>query len=218
MRIDRWALGGALAAIVLVAGCGSSSTPAPTVAPNGGSTSAPASVAPAASSAAAASEQPAATDNGSLPGGGLLPGSAPELEAMLPSSVNGVAFQKTSFGGSAWPAGIPIGQSDLETFLQQNGKSLSDVSIAMATPTDTSKAGTFLMAFQVKGVDGTKLADVLGGTSGSDLTAATVGGKQVLQAGLPGMGVVLYVKNDVVFYVLALGDASLTDAIVAALP
>jgi hypothetical protein len=211
MRIDRWALGGALAAIVLVAGCGSSSTPAPTVAPNGGSTSAPASVAPAASSAAAASEQPAATDNGSLPGGGLLPGSAPELEAMLPSSV-------TSFGGSAWPAGIPIGQSDLQTFLQQNGKSLSDVSIAMATPTDTSKAGTFLMAFQVKGVDGTKLADVLGGTSGSDLTAATVGGKQVLQAGLPGMGVVLYVKNDVVFYVLALGDASLTDAIVAALP
>jgi hypothetical protein len=218
MRIDRWALGGALAAIVLVAGCGSSPTPAPTVAPNGGASSAPASAAPAASAAAAASEQPAATDNGSTGNGGLLPGSAPELEAMLPSSVNGVAFERTSFGGAAWPAGIPIGQSDLETFLQQNGKSLSDVSIAMATPTDTSKAGTFLMAFQVKGVDGTKLADVLGGTSGSDLTTSTVGGKQVLQAGLPGMGIVLYVKNDVVFYVLALGDASLTDSIVAALP
>ncbi len=218
MKIDRWALGGALAVIVLVAACGSSSTPAPTVGPNGGSASAPASAAPAASPVAAASQQPAASDNGTLPGGGLIPGSAPELEAMLPSSINGVAFQKTSFGGSAWPAGIPIGQSDLETFLQQNGKSLSDVNVAMATPSDTSKAGTILMAFQVKGVDGTKLANVLGGTSGSDLTTATVGGKQVLQAGLPGMGVVLYVKNDVVFYVLALGDASLTDAIVAALP
>ena len=32
------------------------------------------------------------------------------------------------------------------------------------------------------------------------------------------MGVVLYVKGDVVFYILALGETSLTDGIVAALP
>jgi hypothetical protein len=206
MRIDRWALGGALAAILLVAACGGSATPAPSAAAN------------AAATEEAATEQPAATDNGSGPGVSLSPGSAPELEAMLPSSVNGVAFDRTSFGGSAWPVGIPIGSDDLSKFLQQNGKTLADVSIAMATPTDTSKAGTFVMAFQVKGVDGTKLAQTLGATSGSDLTSATVGGKQVLQAGIPGMGVILYVKGDVVFYVLALGDASLTDAIVAALP
>ena len=156
-----------------------------------------------------------------LVGGGSLAatrGSAPALEAMLPASVNGVTFERTSFGGAAWPTGIPIGESDLTTFLQQNGKTLSDVSIAMATPTDATKAGTFLMAFQVKGVDGTKLAQVLGATNGSDLTSSTVGGKQVLEAGIPGMGIVLYVKGDVVFYVLALGDASLTDAIVSALP
>lgn len=208
MRIDRWALGGALASILLVAACGGSATPAPSAAVEGAS--------PAAS-AAAASTEPAATDNGSGSNGSLT-GSAPELEAMLPANVNGVAFDRTSFGGSAWPAGIPIGSSDLDAFLQQSGKSLSDVSIAMATPTDSSKAGTFVMAFQVKGADGTKLADALGATSGSDLTSATVGGKQVLEAGIPGMGVVFYVKSDIVFYILALGDASLTDAIVAALP
>ena len=217
MKIDRRALGGALATLVLVAACGgSAATPAPSAAPS--SAAAPASAAPAASSEAAASQQPAASDNGSGGGAGLIPGSAPALEAMLPASVNGVTFERTSFGGAAWPAGIPIGESDLSTFLQQNGKTLSDVSIAMATPTDTTKAGTFLMAFQVKGVDGSKLAQVLGATNGTDLTSSTVGGKQVLEAGIPGMGIVLYVKGDVVFYVLALGDASLTDAIVSALP
>jgi len=137
---------------------------------------------------------------------------------MLPSTVNGVAFARTSFGGAAMPAGMPIGSGDLATFLQQNGKTLADVNIAMATPTDTAKAATFVMAFQVKGVDGAKLADALGATTGNDLTKATVGGKQVLQAGVSGMGVVLYVKGDVVFYILALGETSLTDGILAALP
>jgi len=177
----------------------------------------PAASVPAAS-VPAASDQPSATDNGSAPNVSLSPGSAPELEAMLPSTVNGVAFARTSFGGAAMPAGMPIGSGDLATFLQQNGKTLADVNIAMATPTDTAKAATFVMAFQVKGVDGAKLADALGATTGNDLTKATVGGKQVLQAGVSGMGVVLYVKGDVVFYILALGETSLTDGILAALP
>jgi hypothetical protein len=88
----------------------------------------------------------------------------------------------------------------------------------MATPTDPSKAGTFVMAFQVKGVDGTKLADVLAGTGSSGLQQTTVGGKQVQQAGAGGFGFTLYVKGDVVFYILAIGDASLTEGILAALP
>ena len=67
-------------------------------------------------------------------------------------------------------------------------------------------------------MDGSKLAQAWVRTDGTDLTSATVGGKQVLEAGIPGIGIVLYVKDDVVFYVLALGDASLTDAIVSALP
>lgn len=210
MTINRRVLAGALATALLLAACGGSASPAPSAAPSAAS-------APAASQTAA-SEQPSATDNGSAPNVSLSPGSAPALEAMLPSTVNGVAFARTSFGGAAMPAGMPIGSGDLATFLQQNGKTLADVNIAMATPTDPAKAATFVMAFQVKGVDGAKLADALGATTGSDLAKATVGGKQVLQAGITGMGVVLYVKGDVVFYVLALGETSLTDGIVAALP
>jgi hypothetical protein len=215
MTFDRRVLGGALAAALLLAACGGSASPAPSSAASAAST--PAASTPAATEPAA-TDQPSATDSGSGPGVSLSPGSAPDLEAMLPSSVNGVAFVRTSFGGAAMPAGIPIGSSDLATFLQQNGKTLADVNIAMATPTDTAKLATFVMAFQVKGVDGTKLAQTLGATSGSDLTATTVGGKKVLQAGITGMGVVLYVKGDVVFYVLALGETSLTDGILAALP
>jgi len=215
MTIDRRVLGGALATALLLAACGGSASPAPSAAASAASV--PAASVPAAS-VPAASDQPSATDNGSAPNVSLSPGSAPELEAMLPSTVNGVAFARTSFGGAAMPAGMPIGSGDLATFLQQNGKTLADVNIAMATPTDTAKAATFVMAFQVKGVDGAKLADALGATTGNDLTKATVGGKQVLQAGVSGMGVVLYVKGDVVFYILALGETSLTDGILAALP
>jgi len=209
MTIDRRVLGGALATALLLAACGGSASPAPSAAASAASV-------PAAS--VSAPDQPSAPDNGSAPNVSLSPGSAPELEAMLPSTVNGVAFARTSFGGAAMPAGMPIGSGDLATFLQQNGKTLADVNIAMATPTDTAKAATFVMAFQVKGVDGAKLADALGATTGNDLTKATVGGKQVLQAGVSGMGVVLYVKGDVVFYILALGETSLTDGILAALP
>ena len=217
MTIDRRVLGGALATALLLAACGGSASPAPSAAASAASVPA-ASDQPSATDQASATNQPSATDNGSAPNVSLSPGSAPELEAMLPSTVNGVAFARTSFGGAAMPAGMPIGSGDLATFLQQNGKTLADVNIAMATPTDTAKAATFVMAFQVKGVDGAKLADALGATTGNDLTKATVGGKQVLQAGVSGMGVVLYVKGDVVFYILALGETSLTDGILAALP
>ncbi len=210
MPLDRRALAASLALALLAAACGSSATSAP------GASTAGATQAPAASQAAGATDQPSATDNG--PAVSLTPGSAPELEAMLPSSVNGVTFTKTSFSGATFPVGIPVNSGDLGTFLQANGKTLADVNIAMATPTDTSKAGTFLMAFQVKGVDGTKLAEAIAGTSSSDLKAATVGGKQVLQAGAAGMGLVLYIKGDVVFYILAFGDASLTEGILTALP
>jgi hypothetical protein len=202
MLLDRRTLAASLALALLAAACGGGTTA--TTAPGG---------------TAQASQAPAPTDDGSGPAVSLVPGTASELEAMLPSDVNGITFTKTSFGGGTLPGTIPVGSDELGTFLQANGKTLADVSFAMATPTDPSKAGTtFVMAFQVKGVDGTKLAEVLGGTSGSDLQPATVSGKQVQQSGAAGMGFTLYIKGDVVFYILAIGDASLTEGIVAALP
>ena len=214
MSFDRRALAFSLAVALLAAACGGTAA-TPTPAASAQASEAPAS---AAASEAAASQEPASTDNGSVPNVSLAPGTATELESMLPSSVNGVAFAKTSFGGGALPATVPVDSGELGTFLQANGKTLADVSLAMATPTDTSKAGTFVMAFQVKGVDGTKLADVLAGTGSSGLQQTTVGGKQVQQAGAGGFGFTLYVKGDVVFYILAIGDASLTEGILAALP
>lgn len=206
MPLNRRTLAAALALALLAAACGGGGT----------ASTAPGSAAPA--TPAPATPEPVPTDDGSAPEISLLPGTASELEAMLPSNVNGVAFAKTSFGGGTLPATIPVGDDELGKFLQDNGKSLADVSLAMATPTDPSKANTFVMAFQVKGVDGTKLAEALAGTSSGDLQQATVGGKQVLQAGTVGMGLTLYVKGDVVFYILAFGDAALTEGIVAALP
>ena len=205
MPLDRRALAASLAVALLAAACG------------GGATATTPGITTAAPQATA-SQEPASTDTGSGPAVSLVPGTASELEAMLPSSVNGVTFTKTSFGGGILPATIPVGSDVMGKFLQDNGKTLADVSIAMATPTDPTKAGTFVMAFQVKGADGTKLAEALAGTSSSDLKQVTVAGKQVLQAGAGGMGLTLYVKGDVVFYVFAIGDASLTEGIVAALP
>src|SRR5450759_956155 len=207
MSFDRRALAFSLAVALLAAACGGTAA-TQTPAASAQASEAPAS---AAASEAAASQEPASTDNGSVPNVSLAPGTATHLESMLPSNVGGVAFAKTSFGGGVLPATVPVDSGELGTFLQANGKTLADVSLAIATPTDPSKAGSFVMAFQVKGVDGTKLATVLAGSGDSGLQTATVGGKQVQQAGAAGFGFTLYVKGDVVFYILAIGDASLTE-------
>ncbi len=226
MPLDRRAFAFALALGLVAAACGGGSAATPTSAASvqaspAAASEAPASEAPASeapASEAPASQEPAPSDAGTIPDISLPPGTGSELEGMLPSNVGGVAFARTSFGGGTLPATIPIGSDELGAFLKANGKTLADVSLAMATPTDPSKAGSFVMAFQVKGVDGTKLADVLAGSDSSGLQKTTVGGKQVQQAGVGGFGFTIYVKGDVVFYVLALGDASLVDGIVAALP
>jgi hypothetical protein len=215
MPLDRRALAFSLSLALLAAACGGA---AATATP-GSAAASEAAASQSAASGAPASQEPAASSAASvvgLPAG--LPGSAPALEAMLPSSVGGVVFTKTSFGGGALPATIPVGSDAMGAFLQANGKTLADVSVAMATATDPSKAGSFVMAFQVNGVDGTKLAQILAGTSTSDLQTTTVGGKQVQEAGAAGMGFAIYVKGDVVFYILSIGDASLTAGILAALP
>jgi hypothetical protein len=214
MPLDRRALAFSLSLALLAAACGGA---AATATP-GSAAASEAAASQSAASGAPASQEPAASGGGAgvgLPG---LPGSAPALEAMLPTTVNGVSFTKTSFGGGSLPATIPVGSDAMGAFLQANGKTLADVSMAMATATDASKAGTFVMAFQVNGVDGTKLAQVLAGTSTSDLQTTTVGGKQVQEAGAAGMGFAIYVKGDIVFYILSIGDASLTAGILAALP
>jgi hypothetical protein len=216
MTVDRRGLASALAILLLVAACGGSATPSPTATP-----ASEASQAPAASEAAAASEAPAASQEASAaPNVSTGPGSAADLEAMLPSQINGVAFQKTSFNGGIIPGGIPIGQGDqdLGKFLADNGKSLSDVSIAMASATGASALGSLVMAIQIKGMPSDKM--LAWATSGSgDMPKTTLGGKDVYGAAQGGLGAFIYVKDDVLFYVLSMGgDPTMAEAIVKALP
>jgi hypothetical protein len=166
------------------------------------------------------------TDFGFGPFVPAQPGSAPDLEAMLPSDVNDVTFTKTSvvggvpstrLGKGGWGR-VPLPADMLGEFLHAYGRTLPDLNIAIAIPTEASKADTFCIAFRVKGADATELAATLAAISGLEAVTATVGGKQVqVFRETGGMGFDLYVKGDVVFYVFTDGT-SLIDGIVAALP
>ena len=166
------------------------------------------------------------TDLGFGPFVPAQPGSAPDLEAMLPTEANGVTFAKTSvvggipstrLGRGGWGR-VPLPADMLEEFLRAYGRTLADLNIAISIPTDASKADTFCIALRVKGADATELAATLATISGLEATAATVGGKEVQVAReIGGMGFDLYVRGDVLFYVFTDGT-SLIDGIVAALP
>ena len=210
MSVDRRALAGALAALLLVAACGGSATQSP------GATQAPdVTQSPGVTEETTATEAPSEG-----PDVTQAPGAAADLEAMLPSEVNGVTFTKTSFDGGVIPGGIPIGQGDedLGKFLADNGKSLSDVKIAMASATGASAIGSLVMAIQVKGVPSDKLLSWA--TKGSsDMPKTSVGGKEVYGAAEAGFGAFIYVKDDVIFYVLSMGgDASMAEAALKQLP
>jgi hypothetical protein len=209
MTFDRRALATGLATLLLVAACGGAATTAPSATPE--TTEPPAATeapteAPTETPGAVATEEP------------IGPGAATELEAMLPSEVNGVAFQKASFDGSTFPGGIPIGGGDDEflQFLEDNGKSLEDLRVAIASPTDAESAGSMVMAIQVVGLPGDTFLEF----ATADMTdqKTTVGGKEVYGAGMAGFGAYIYPKDDVVFYVLVTGGEDLSEAIFEQLP
>ncbi len=214
MTIDRRALAGALATLVLVAACGGSATQSPGATSSASATPAAGSAAPTESPAAAESSAPT-----SGPAMSLAPGAASDLEAMLPSEVNGVTFTKSSFDGSTIPGGIPIGSGSgtFEKLLTDNGKTLQDVRIAIATATGATAGGTTVMAIQVKGVPSDKLLALVS-SDASSAQKTTVGGKEVYGAATGGIGAYFYVKDDIIFYVLSMGTSGLADAVVAQLP
>lgn len=214
MTIDRRTLAGALATLLLVAACGGSASQAPTAEP--GATAAP-TAPPAAETQEPTAETPEPQET---EGPTLQPGAAGDLEAMLPSEVNGVTFEKGSFDGSTVPGGIPLGEGedDFATFLSDNGKSLTDVRVAIASPTESDAAGSLVMAIQVEGVSSDKLL-AFATADMTDAEKTTIGGKEAYGSGMAGFGAYVYVKDDVVFYVLSMGgDASLAEGIFEQLP
>ena len=216
MIIDRKAMAGALAAALLLAACGGSASPSPSA---GGSAPAEATATPAVTAEPTA-EGVATPEPDSSFEASFAPGAASDLEALLPTDVNGVAFTRTSFDGQSIPGGVPIGDTELEKLLSDTGKSLSDVRVALASTTDTAAAGSLVMAIQIRGIDPGKLQEWALGTFGdTDASKTTIAGKVVYGAAAAGYGAYLYPKGDVIFYVVTIGaDANLAEAVIAKLP
>jgi hypothetical protein len=206
MTLDRRAPATALVALFLVAACGGGPTPAPEATPT-------ATEPPAATEAPAETPEPAETDSPVGPGG------AANLEAMLPAEVAGIPFERASFDGASYPGDIPVGGGDDEfsMFLEANGKSLDDLRLAVATPIGAEAGGTMVMAIQVVGVAHDKFAEF----ALADMTDAertTIAGKQVYGAAAAGFGAYVYLKDDIIFYVLVMGGEDLAEGIISQLP
>jgi len=221
MSIDRKALASALTVLLLVGACGGSATQAPAASPSAAASTAPATSAAPAASVEAGASQEASEAPSVAPAQSPATGAAGDLEATLPSTVNGVTFEKASIPGGIFPAGIAIGtgEDDFTKFLADNGKSLSDVNIATATAAGSTSVGSVVMAIQVKGVASDKLLAMFISGSG-DMPQANVGGKQVYGAAIPGLGgTYLYVHGDTIYYVLSMGgDANLAEGVLKQLP
>ena len=153
-----------------------------------------------------------------MPALSLTPGAASDLEAMLPTTVGKVTFQKTSIDGSQLAgAGTPLDTSQMDPLLSKYGKSIADVRMAIATGTGGGAFPDMVYAIQLKGVPATEWASQLDtNASSSSSPTMTVGGKQVVGTSTGGMTSVYYTKDDILFLVIA-PDADAA-AIVQGLP
>jgi hypothetical protein len=211
MRLRSFApFAASAAAAVLIAACGGSATAAPSVAAPSAAVSVAPSVEPSPSPAASA----AAVASGALPSIGL-PNQDTNLEAMLPSTFNGVTLQKFSMKGAQF-----LGQDPTSSFnkaVTALGLTTADVSVAIATD-PTSKTAVTFAAIRFAGADSSKLLQVFQAasvTAGTVVSAANVGGKDVIKTkDTTGASFsYFYVRNDVVLGVTAPDDAAAAPAL-----
>ncbi len=231
-------LAGSVAAIVLatlVGACSSAATPSPTVAPTPAPTPAPTAApasAPASATAPASAEASAtaAGSAGALPSdlgsfGALMHGDT-ALEAALPNQVGSVTLQKLSFkGNSSFLAGA--GQSDqlqsLQGALQGLGKSMTDVGIAIAVPTDTSAGDSISVGvYQISGIDanafwGAMQTAFASAAANAQISDANVGGKAVKKVVSTDSTAYIYPHGDMLFFVSGKDDSLIAQAL-SALP
>jgi hypothetical protein len=129
---------------------------------------------------------------------------APELEALIPPTIAGVAFATTSFN---WDAG------SLNTLTQLVGKRPENVCYAYGMPGDPSRLPVGILVYRIVGVSALQLrAAMLRAWNG--LTAPpgeqTVGGKQVIMVELKGSAMLccsngpeyLYAQGEALFVIL----------------
>jgi hypothetical protein len=176
----RAALAAGLVAIA-VAACGSSATtPSP-------ATAAPSAAGSPAPSSAPATAAPLDGTASAAPSGSVAPSAgapttaqpAPELEAMMPTTFDGVAFTSLS---SSFPAGGKVGPA-FQAILDALGLPPESRSTAKATPQDPNLVLAYVL-YRFAGADPAKLLDaftnglVTGGVTPA-VTKATIGGRDV---------------------------------------
>ena len=126
---------------------------------------------------------------------------APELAAMLPSSAGGVDFVTSSATADDLAGlGISLNETVLEAAANSRQLTLSDVQVAEARPRDATKGG-LVLAIRVPGADAKSLVDATF-SSANALRLRTLGGKSVYEVAGSGLGVVVYIKDDIVFQVV----------------
>jgi hypothetical protein len=218
---NRRLLAGALGLTILLAACGGSAKPAASAA----ATDVPAATQGGglASEAPAVTEAPEATEEATGGTGEQVtedPSTVTGLAATMPEKVNGVTYQRMGFDGDQLGmVGAAAGLSDEQVgkILKDNGKTLNDFNLAIATPTDSSASQTgMIYAVQIEGVPAEKWATELG--SGFDLTQSqTIAGKKVYGDLSTAFGVVVYPVGDTM-YMLLLVDQKTAEDILSQLP
>jgi hypothetical protein len=192
-------------ASTLAVACGGGASPSPS------STTAAAAPSAAASAPASAAASEAAASEGA-PSIGLpsfqLPSSDKELEALLPDQLCGATAQKLSMSG---PAFATSADEQFKATLDKLGKSVNDVSFAMAVPTGGTCAAAAGI-FKIKGADPGRLQQVYGEVAqqeGTKYEQRSVGGKNVyVSTEASGSSTYAYFAGDAIVFAFAKDDAT----------
>lgn len=216
---------------ILVAACSSqpSTTPATSTTPI--PSLPPASSAPALPSATESASAEASASVPALPSGlsGLNFHGAPDLEAVLPDTVNGSQVVKMSFNGEQLQQlGSAMGQMQFGEVMQQAGIDPSTVSVALGT-VGSGDSGAQVSAMKAAGADASRLRQALENAAAKNASekvtwgSETVGGKSVTTATVTTperpapTKIYVYVNGDTIFQVVAT-DANLAASLLTALP
>jgi len=147
---------------------------------------------------------------------------APDLEVVLPASVNGVDLQVQSVTGAslltddAW-------STTVTDFLTSEGKTATDLQFAQAYDPTQGLDGSFEV-YRVAGVDGAKLQDTLVAAWKGDfpdlkLTDVTIAGQKMTRGDFDTEtpGSYLYVRGEYLYDIWT-NDPAIAEAAIAALP
>lgn len=147
-----------------------------------------------------------------------LPGSAPELEALLPDEIGGAEAVKFSMGGAELMADEEGSGVDPEfiAFLERLGAQPDDISIAFAFSFSADGDSAGIGAFRVAGANSDDLEREFMATMETDgevvdWQSASVGGKDVRTAADPdttGNVIYVYTAGDIVFFVTTPDEAT----------